>query len=101
MKAKRKENDNGPAVTGKNQAVHFEFNDRAARKVCIAGSFNDWSATEMVRLDGGKWTIDLTLPPGAYEYRLVVDGQWTPDPNASRTAPNPFGEPNSLLIVPG
>jgi len=54
----------------------------------------------MARLAGGKWTIDLTLAPGAYEYRLVVDGQWMPDRTLRRTAPNSFGEPNSLLIVP-
>ena len=82
------------------QPVHVEVTHPSARKVCIAGTFNNWNTTEMARLDGGKWAIDLTLPPGAHEYRLVVDGQWMPDPNASRTVPNPFGEPNSLLIVP-
>lgn len=82
--------------------VHFELTDPAARSVCIAGSFNDWrpETTEMVAMGGGKWTKDMSLPPGTYEYRLVVDGRWMPDPNASRTVPNPFGETNSLLIVP-
>src|SRR5437762_770893 len=44
------------------QLVHIELAHPSARKVCIAGSFNDWNATEMVRLDGGKWIIDLNLP---------------------------------------
>jgi hypothetical protein len=84
------------------QPVHFELTNPSARKVCIAGSFNDWKpeTTEMVPLGTGKWTKDLTLPPGTYEYRLVVDGKWMPDPTASRTVPNPFGEPNSVLTVP-
>jgi 1,4-alpha-glucan branching enzyme len=81
--------------------VHLEATHPSARQVCIAGSFNDWNPADMIRLGSDKWTIDLTLPPGSYEYRLIVDGQWMPDPNASRTTPNPFGEPNSLLIVPG
>ena len=38
-------------------------------------------------------------PPGTYEYRLVVDGQWTTDPMAKETVPNPFGGRNSVLKV--
>jgi hypothetical protein len=72
-----------------------------ARKVCIAGNFNNWNceADELVRLGGDKWVKDLTLPPGVYEYRLVADGTWMQDPNASRSVPNPFGELNSILVV--
>jgi 1,4-alpha-glucan branching enzyme len=85
-----------------NMMIHFEFTDPVARKVCLAGSFNDWrpDEIEMVPLGGGKWAKDLNLAPGAYEYRLIVDGKWMLDPNASRTVPNPFGESNSLLTVP-
>jgi len=82
------------------EPVHLEVTHPAARRVCIAGSFNDWQAAEMIRLGGDKWAIDLALPPGSYEYRLVVDGHWMADPNATHTVPNPFGEPNSLLVVP-
>ena len=39
------------------------------------------------------------LPPGNYEYCLVVDGQWIPDPNALETVPNAFGGRNSVLNV--
>jgi 1,4-alpha-glucan branching enzyme len=81
--------------------VHFELQDPSARKVCIAGSFNDWrpEATQMTSLGNGRWVKDLTLPPGTYEYRLVVDGRWIPDPKSPHTIPNPYGEPNSLLTV--
>jgi hypothetical protein len=82
--------------------VHLEYCDGDARKVCIAGSFNDWrpDATEMVPLCNGKWAKDLTLPPGPHEYRLVVDGKWMADAKASQSVPNPFGEVNSVLTVP-
>lgn len=85
------------------QRICFEMSEPSANRVCIAGSFNDWNpqATVMVSLGGGKWMKDLMLPPGTYEYRFVVDGKWIPDPNASHSVPNPFGEPNSLLSVPG
>ena len=42
---------------------------------------------------------ETVLPPGTYEYRLVVDGQWMPDPLAKETVPNPFGGRNSILRV--
>ena len=72
-----------------------------AQKVCIAGSFNDWhpSVTPMVRLDDGEWAKELALPPGRYEYRFVVDGQWVDDPAATELIPNPFGTPNAVLEV--
>ena len=52
-----------------------------AQEVGIAGSFNDWhpSVTPMIRLNNGKWAKELTLPPGRYEYRFVVDGEWVDD----------------------
>jgi hypothetical protein len=83
------------------QPVLFEYHDRGAHKVCIAGNFNDWKADglEMVDLGNGKWAKNLLLPPGTYEYRLVVDGKWICDPSALKTVPNPFGELNSLLQV--
>jgi hypothetical protein len=53
----------------------------------------------MVPIGVDLWVKELVLPPGVYEYRLVVDGKWLPDPQASETAPNPFGGLNSVLKV--
>jgi len=53
----------------------------------------------MVSLGNGKWSKELTLPAGRYEYRFVVDGAWITDPNARETAPNPFGTANSILTI--
>jgi hypothetical protein len=81
--------------------VHFELVNTVARKVCLAGSFNNWKPEDgqMARLGDGKWSKDLALAPGIYEYRLVIDGEWIPDPRADHTVVNPFGERNSLLTV--
>jgi 1,4-alpha-glucan branching enzyme len=81
--------------------TRLEFSHPSAKTVCIAGTFNNWhpAATDMVNLGGGRWVKELTLPPGAYEYRLVVDGEWIADPKATETAPNPFGGLNSLLKI--
>ena len=65
----------------------------------MTGTFNDWraEATPMVPLGNGRWMKELTLPPGVYEYRIVADGEWMPDPLACETTPNPFGGMNSVL----
>ena len=81
--------------------ILFEFTSLTAESVAIAGTFNEWkpNATPMIALGEGRWAKDLALPPGDYEYCLVVDGQWTPDPNAAETVPNPFGGVNSVRKV--
>ena len=96
-KNKTQKNGNGHV----SQSIRIEFTDPTAAAVAIAGNFNDWhpNATQMLRVGDGRWLKDLALLPGIYEYRLVVDGTWMPDPGAVATAPNPFGELNSILKV--
>ena len=83
------------------QMVHFELTNPSAMKVAVAGTFNNWQPEkgEMKR-SHNKWIKDVTLEPGTYEYRLVVDGRWMADPQAEHSVVNPFGERNSLLTVP-
>ena len=83
------------------EPVRFEFTHSTASSVCIAGTFNDWNAEAkpMHPLGDGRWLKETVLPPGTYEYCLVVDGEWMPDPRARETVPNPFGGRNSLLKV--
>jgi 1,4-alpha-glucan branching enzyme len=82
--------------------VYVEFVNPRAQQVAIAGSFNDWrpTVTPMVPMGRGWWVKGLVLPPGRYEYRLVVDGQPMPDPNATEAVPTPTGQVNSVLVVP-
>lgn len=79
-----------------------EFTHSAAKTVAIAGSFNDWrpEATPMVAMGDGRWLKKLSLPPGHYEYMIVADGRWMPDPSVRKTVPNPYGGVNSLVTVP-
>lgn len=81
--------------------VRFEFTHPTAATVCVAGTFNNWhaEAKTMHSLGGGRWLKETVLPPGTYEYCLVVDGQWIPDPLAKETVANPYGGRNSLLTV--
>jgi 1,4-alpha-glucan branching enzyme len=83
--------------------VHFKLDAPSATSVCVAGSFNDWEpSSKPLHPDGGGcWTKETSLPPGTYEYCLVVDGHWMPDPAARESVPNPFGGRNSVLHVGG
>ena len=83
--------------------VRFEFTHPTANSVCVAGTFNDWhpEAKTMHPSGNGQWLKETVLPAGKYEYCLVVDGHWMPDPRAKESVPNPFGGRNSVLIVAG
>jgi 1,4-alpha-glucan branching enzyme len=93
--------DNAPVAGTPLVPVRFEFTDKAAHSVFVAGSFNDWQpeAKELHPGGTGLWWKETPLKPGSYEYCFVVDGQWIPDPQAKETAPNPFGGKNSVLKV--
>ena len=93
--------DNTPGADSQLVPVRFDFTDSAAVAVCIAGTFNDWNPTSkpMHSSGTGQWWKESSLAPGTYEYCLVVDGQWIPDPLARETVLNPFGGKNSILKV--
>jgi 1,4-alpha-glucan branching enzyme len=97
----KKEHDNAGSAGPQLEPVRFEFTHPTAATVCVAGTFNEWHAeAKPLHLVGdGRWLKETVLPPGTYEYRLVVDGQWIADPLAKETVPNPFGGRNSILKV--
>jgi chromosome partitioning protein len=73
-----------------------------ARKVMIAGDFNNWSAASTPMLSPGipgMWRMSLPLPRGRYRYRFVVDGKWVTDPNNQYVETNQFGELNNVIEV--
>jgi 1,4-alpha-glucan branching enzyme len=81
--------------------VRFEFTNPTATTVCIAGTFNHWQpeAKALHSSGVGNWWKETALAPGIYEYCLVVDGKWIPDPKSRETVANPFGGRNSILTV--
>jgi hypothetical protein len=80
--------------------VRFQLQARGARRVALAGSFNQWrpdlTVLEPATADG-LFTGTLELPPGDYEYMFVVDGKWISDPAAGDRRDDGFGRQNSLL----
>ena len=96
-----KNHDNAKSDEPPLEPVRFEFSHATAHTVCLAGTFNDWhaDAKPMHPVGDGRWLKETVLPAGTYEYCLVVDGQWMPDPLAKETVANPFGGRNSVLKV--
>jgi len=97
----KKQRDKSGSQESRSRCACVEFKHPDATEVCIAGVFNDWhpTATRMISLGEGKWAKELSLPPGRYEYRFVVDGEWVDDPAAKETVANPFGGFNAVLVV--
>jgi len=82
-------------------SVLFNYVDSQARKVCISGSFNQWSIQSHCMLrKGDAWALELSLPRGRYPYLFVVDDVvMKPDPEAILMEESGFGMKNSILIV--
>ena len=82
--------------------VTFKVRAPGARKVHLAGEFNDWNPDThpMEKDEEGFWKIGLRLAPGKYEYKLRVDGRWWEDIEGGHFVPSPFGTFNKVLFVP-
>jgi 1,4-alpha-glucan branching enzyme len=83
------------------QEIVLTFCAPTAKVVQVAGTFNGWrpEANPLMHNGSGEWAARLMLKSGEYEYRFVVDGVWTDDPQATRRANNPHGGLNSVLKV--
>ena len=83
------------------QMVVLTFDDIDCNRLQLAGDFNNWMPDHNVetRNVNGHWQKVFTAEPGIYEYRLLIDGKWQPDPTNPSEVPNELGGINSLLQV--
>ena len=88
-----------PRTQAAQRKVRFELDVPKAQTVFAGGTFNNWSATAtpLVFVGGTRWSKDLLLPPGRYEYRFVVDGEWVEPPHAKAYVANPSGGRNGVF----
>ena len=102
-KTKTKKNAAKKTETPAKKRIVITFKAEPGSDVCIAGSFNDWAPDEKKLKDefgDGVYSATLTLPPGIYEYKFVVNGIWTLDPDPDRDwTQNGLGTLNSVLRV--
>ncbi len=85
--------------------VRIYFFYPPAKHVAVTGDFNGWDPKGVPLTPAGKpglWETNLRLPPGAYSYNFIVDGNvLVPDPNAPNQMPDGYGGTNSIMLVRG
>lgn len=79
----------------------FKFRSTHAKRVFLAGDFNDWDEKShpMEKL-GDVWKLTLKLPAGEYRFKYLVDGFWHNDLDAHKYVPNVWGSDDSVVVVP-
>ncbi len=87
----------------KKECVVLTVQAAVGSKVYLAGSFNNWNPTEIEMTDkdgSGVYTAAINLDPGIYEYKFVINGTWSLDPDPDRDwTQNGLGTLNSVLRV--
>ena len=85
------------------QKITFSFLAPEAQSVQVAGDFTGWQQSPLTlkKSKSGLWKKTISLAPGRYQYRLLVDGQWRDDPNCTKRYPNEFGGENCVCVVGG
>lgn len=98
---KMKESLGKPQSAGTMHEIEFTFNSPEAKKVCIAGKFNNWNTSSMpMKKDkDGTWRIKVKLPPGRHEFKYFVDGAWAQNIPGTEMVPNPYGTSNCVIGV--
>jgi 1,4-alpha-glucan branching enzyme len=71
-----------------------------AKKVAVAGSFNNWDRNElpMTKASDG-WILPLYLNQGTYTYKFIVDNEWITDPENKVTRNDGSGNNNSVIGI--
>src|SRR5262249_41540076 len=97
----QKEKSSSPRQKAANQKpIQFTLHAPQAKSVLVAGTFNNWDPQKSrLQRDGDGWKANISLAPGRYEYRFVVDGEWITDPNCKETVRNDYGSTNAVLVV--
>jgi hypothetical protein len=91
----------GSTPTETRRLVTLRFQSADAGSVAVVGSFNGWSpAVNPMMKRGDMWELTLSLLPGKYSYRFLVDQKTQVlDPAASGVEPDGYGGKNSVLVV--
>ena len=85
----------------KKRRIKFSLESPDAQKVSLVGDFNKWDEKTlcMKKNKNGTWEKTTLLPPGRYEYRFFVDGEWRNDPTNDLVCPNNFGTQNNVINI--
>ena len=81
--------------------VTFSLSAPGVKEVCLTGTFNDWDIKKhhMKKNNDGLWTKTVIIPPGTYEYKYFVGGEWWHDPANENVTYNEHGTLNSVITI--
>lgn len=96
-------NHYGPCATEETCFIWKPESKSSPGEVLIAGSWTKWQTVEKLAKETNEngevyFRISLTLLAGTYEYKYIVDGDWTYDPK-SPTTDDQHGSLNNLIKV--
>src|SRR5437868_6761009 len=71
----------GTATAGEHE---FRYKAPDAKSVVLMCEFNSWKSVQMTKGDDGVWTAKVSMSPGTYGYKFLVNGtDWVLDPDSS------------------
>lgn len=90
---------------GNTNSVYYKTNQRFildgftnAKRVYLAGSFNDWRQKELpMQKTASGWELPLMLQEGTHTYKFIVDGNWMADTRNPQRLPDGHGAFNSVI----
>ncbi len=97
-----KENKTGTSTSsGTGVEKEFTYENQAATRVSIVGTFNDWNKdANPMTLENGTWKTRINLKPGKHEYQFVInDTDWVTDPKQDKSAENKYEGKNSVIEI--
>lgn len=79
----------------------FGLTAPAAASVLLVGDFTHWQEkpVSLKKQPDGRWATAVSLTPGTYHYRFLVDGQWCDDPGCALVVSNPYGTHDAVRQV--
>jgi chromosome partitioning protein len=81
--------------------IMFRLDAPEARQVAVIGDFNSWEEPWELNDDDedGIWITIARLDSGTYQYKFIVDGDWTSDPANPANVDDSHGGRNSVVVV--
>lgn len=88
-------------MSAKTKKTNFRIKAPSAKSVAVTGDFKNWdpSGLRMKKSKAGLWSVGVSLKPGRYEYKFIVDSNWVIDPENQQIVTNALGSQNSILEV--
>uniref|UniRef100_A0A0D3BYK3 Dual specificity protein phosphatase 4 n=1 Tax=Brassica oleracea var. oleracea TaxID=109376 RepID=A0A0D3BYK3_BRAOL len=88
-------------LTGlKKKIVTLTLKDKGFSTVEVSGLDIGWGQRIPLTLDKGTglWSLKRELPEGQFEYKYIIDGEWTHNEEEPFTGPNKDGHTNNYVV---